>query len=310
MRQRWQRALPEIIPTPAEAARLIRPVLPSAQVLDCTALSGGLANSNIRLALADAAPLVLRFYQRDPTAAPREAAIARRVGMAPRLLHVGDDHRHGPYAVVEWIAGRRLETLSSPAQAALADGLGRTLAGIHAQRFPATGFFAADLTIARPIPVGGDGLIGYLRHCLVDGRGGGRLGPELTAALLAFAAGHAGLLDRWGGPPVLTHSDFNVLVDDGRIAAVLDWEFAFAGSPFFDFGNILRPPFGDQPGVAAGLAAGYRAAGGTLPDNWLALSRLVDLMAWADFLNRPAADETLVTDARAMIVLIMQQVGS
>ncbi|MGQ3028836.1 MAG: phosphotransferase family protein, partial [Ferrovibrionaceae bacterium] len=83
---------------------------------------------------------------------------------------------------------------------------------------------------------------------------------------------------------------------------VLDWEFAFAGSPFFDFGNILRPPLGDLPGVAAAIATGYREAGGRLPDDWPALSRLVDLLSWADFLNRPVVDAALVADARAMIV--------
>ncbi len=37
-----------------------------------------------------------------------------------------------------------------------------------------------------------------------------------------------------GGPHCLVHSDFNgtnILVRDGRITGVLDWEFAFAGPP-------------------------------------------------------------------------------
>lgn len=310
MRDRWQRAQPEIVPTADEAARLIRPAIADAEVLDCIGLAGGLANSNIRVDLAGRAPVVLRFYQRDPTAGPREAAIAGRVALAPRVLHVGHDDRYGPYAVIEWIAGRRLETLAVAAQAAMATGLGRALAGIHAHQFSRTGFFGPDLAIAIPVSVGGDGLTGYLKHCLLDGRGGRRLGPELTAGLLTFAETHAGLLDRWHGPPVLSHSDFNgsnILVADGRVSAVLDWEFAFAGSPFLDFGNILRPPFGDQPGVEAALSAGYRQAGGRLPENWRALSRLVDLMAWADFLNRPLASDMLIADARSVIAQTMQR---
>lgn len=309
MRHRWQRATPEIRPTLEDAARLVAPVLPDARVLGCAGLAGGLANSNILVTLAGHPPLVLRFYQRDPAAAPREAAIAARVALAPRLRHLGNDERYGPYAVVDWVEGRRLETLPPPAQAGLAGALGRTLAGIHAHRFPATGFFGPALSIAMPVPVGGDGLVGYLRHCLVDGHGGARLGPELTAGLLAFAETHASRLDRWDGPPVLTHSDFNgsnILVATGRITAVLDWEFAFAGSPFFDFGNILRPPFGDLPGVEAAIAAGYRAAGGRLPANWRQLSLLADLMAWADFVSRPRADAALIADARATILTTLR----
>ena len=41
------------------------------------------------------------------------------------------------------------------------------------------------------------------------------------------------------------HSDFNpknILVDpaSGAVTAVLDWEYAHAGSPYADLGNLLR----------------------------------------------------------------------
>jgi fructokinase len=305
MRQRWQRTLPAILPPPDEAARLVQPVVPGARLLACTGLAGGLANSNVRVDIPGHAPLVLRFYQRDPSAGPREAAIASLIPVCPRVLHVGLDDRYGPYAVTGWVDGHPLDRLPLGRQADLAGSLGRTLAGIHAHRFATAGFFGPDLAIATRLAGGGEGLIDYLRHCLVDGRGGARLGAELTAALLACADRHAGSLDRSDGPPSLTHGDFNgsnILVDNRGGLTVLDWEFAFAGSPFFDFGAILRPPLGDLPGVATAIASGYHQAGGRLPEDWQALSRLVDLLSWADFLNRPVADAALVADARAMIV--------
>src|SRR5258708_35836836 len=36
------------------------------------------------------------------------------------------------------------------------------------------------------------------------------------------------------------YKPWNALVRDGQIAAVLDWEFAFAGAPLNDIGNFLR----------------------------------------------------------------------
>ena len=73
----------------------------------------------------------------------------------------------------------------------------------------------------------------------------------------------------WALQPVLAHSDFdasNILIAQQaggafKIAAILDWEFAFAGGPSFDFGHLLRPPLGDDPGFIEGVCAGYRAAG-------------------------------------------------
>jgi aminoglycoside phosphotransferase (APT) family kinase protein len=86
-----------------------------------------------------------------------------------------------------------------------------------------------------------------------------------------------------------------------EVASILDWEFAFGGTPFFDFGNLLRPPLGERPGFEAAVVAGYHEAGGALPDNWRRMSLLVDLYNWADFLNGPQASAAIVADATAMI---------
>jgi len=104
------------------------------------------------------------------------------------------------------------------------------------------------------------------------------------------------------------HADFNasnILIRDGRVAAILDWEFAFAGDALFDFANITRPPLGQRAGFAEGLAAGYRAAGGALPEDWPRLARLVDLYNWADFLARPDPGQALIGDATRMIAAVL-----
>lgn len=114
--------------------------------------------------------------------------------------------------------------------------------------------------------------------------------------------------------PCLVHGDFggsNLLVrqEAGHwaVAAVLDWEFAFAGVPFVDFGNLLRPPLGDRPGFAAAVAAGYRLAGGDLPEDWRHRSRVIDLFAWLQFLARPDASDALITDACQMVAATIRR---
>ena len=232
----------------------------------------------------------------------------------PRLWHFSPDNplTGHPYALLEWVDGQRLEvvapTLPDDDLAALGQLVGAALAGVHRVIFPRTGFFDANLDVAQPISVGGDALLSYLRLCLVDGRGGARLGETLTADLLGYVEREGRLLDTWNGPPCLVHGDFggsNILVRQTSarwgVAAVLDWEFAFSGSPFFDLGNLLRPPLGDRPSFSGAVHAGYTAAGGQLPAQWPALSRLADLLSWADFLNRPETGEQLIHDARTII---------
>ena len=89
------------------------------------------------------------------------------------------------------------------------------------------------------------------------------------------------------------------------MAAVLDWEFAFAGSPFFDLGNLLRPPLGSRPGFADAVAAGYRTAGGDLPPEWRRMAALADLFSWAEFLTRPTVSDAVVNTARQRITETM-----
>jgi Ser/Thr protein kinase RdoA (MazF antagonist) len=88
---------------------------------------------------------------------------------------------------------------------------------------------------------------------------------------------------------VLVHSDFNaknLLVDpDGlEVTGVLDWEFAHAGHPFTDLGNLLRFER-DEVFTDAVLAAYTARRGGTARDA-LALARAADLWALLDLAPR------------------------
>jgi hypothetical protein len=105
----------------------------------------------------------------------------------------------------------------------------------------------------------------------------------------------------------LVHGDLirrNVLVRhngvDWTVVAVLDWEFAMAGPTLRDVGNVVR----DAPlTFVAGLEAGFRMSGGTLPDNWRELAWLLDTVSLTGPLAQPKGHpdrvlaERLITDA-------------
>jgi aminoglycoside phosphotransferase (APT) family kinase protein len=310
MREGWTRAASSLDIGEDEAAALLRPALGNVLIAALETLSGGLSNTNIRVALNGAAPVVLRLYQRDPGQARKEAALSRLVAgrvPAPAYLHCGTRSSNGQsYAVVTWVDGVPLQDL---ARGAGEDDLGRAgasvgqaLAAIHSFEFARAGFFDGDLNVT-PFP-GGFALPDFLADSFA-GVAGERLGRDLAAEAVAYAKANDHRSAVWSQPPRLTHFDFggsNILMrDDFSVAGIVDWEFAASAAPPADFGNLLRPPLGRSAGFVTGVERGYRAANGFLPDDWRALARLADMAAWADFLSRPQASAVLIEDARSTL---------
>ena len=96
----------------------------------------------------------------------------------------------------------------------------------------------------------------------------------------------------------LVHSDVNpknLLVDPGtlEITGLVDWEFAHAGHPFTDLGNVVR--FDRAPAYVDAVLASYTERRGGDPDSALALARAADLWALVDLAARHAnAPQNLV----------------
>lgn len=319
LRQGWGRGSATLQVPPAALGALAAELFDGAAVTAAETLSGGLANTNMRLDL-DRAPgrVVLRLAQRDPAALGREAALlrlaaSRGIPAAP-LLHVETDATRlgAPFLVLGFVDGVMLESaLAGADESTIADlgyAVGELLAAVHRVGFERAGFLDVDLAVATPIDAGGEGLKGYAAAMAAHPLVAERLGAARLARLAAVLDAQAGRLDAWNGGPCLAHADANgsnILVKPEagfwRVAALLDWEFAFAGSPFFDLGNAIRPPVGENPLWLTGIDAGYRASGGALPADWPELARLADLTAWLDFASRPEATPALLADCRVMI---------
>lgn len=309
MREDWTRRVAALTPSVDLVETVLSETIGAVTVEAVVPLHGGLANTMLRCDLAGRASVVLRVYQRDPAVAAKEAAVVRRVAAAgvpvPDLLWQGET-RLGVASVFAYVEGQRLDQVVP--DRGLGCALGRVLAALHAIRFPRTGFLDAHLSVCEPLDMSGRGLADFVEWCLANGARA-HLGGDLTVALRDGIARWIPRMDAWAAPACLTHADFgatNLIIRDGHVVAVLDWEFALAGVPFGDFGNLLRPPLGAVPGFADAVAAGYRGAGGDLPDDWLARSWLSDLTAWTEFLTRPGASAALIADARKHIAAILE----
>lgn len=318
MRENWTRSDQQLTLSENELELLLKPAFPNARVVHSQPASGGLANTNIRVVLDNRkAPLLVRIWTRDSEQAQKEFRIISAVKQTvpvPELFHFSSENSINglPYAIMEWFDAPRLELvyerLSKSELMQLANSLGQVMQAIHDYKFPTYGMLDSKLKVSEPIEIGAAGMIAFAHQCLIEKNGKEHLSDDFTERIFEFVEQYGPLLDEWKGEPCLTHSDFggsNILVHDVgqgfEVAAVLDWEFAFSGSPLFDFGNLLRPPLGGLGNFADALANSYREHGGELPNDWARLIRLVDLSAWLDFLARPNVTTRVVADAKSVI---------
>jgi aminoglycoside phosphotransferase (APT) family kinase protein len=315
MQQGWERRYPFLDLGHAAIERLLHAAYPRAHVLEADPLTGGLRNSNYHIRLAGhEEPLVLRLYTADPAACRREAALAKLVQgrvAVPTFLYADPD-ADPPMAITTWAHGVKLDDLLRAGDAgaieSAAYAAGVTLASIHAVTFPVAGFFGPDLEIAEPLDAGGDGWARYIEHFLFDRRVGDRLGDDLTRRLWRLVTDNAARLEPLRDDCSLVHADFkpwNLLVrrsgETWSMAGVLDWEFSFAGSPLFDVAIFLRHEASLPPVYTRGFLAGYRDGGGHLPQDWRALSKLLDLLNLCTMLGQPGGDGALVQEVRSLV---------
>lgn len=319
MREDWARSRPILDFDITVAEALIAPVFPGARIVEMRPVEGGLTNTNFWLQLADrTGALLLRFYQRTGDLAQKERALCQKLAgrvPVPAFLHYAPENpaTGHAFALIDWIDAKPLQSflpgLTADAQRDVGAALGRTLAATHGFTYPHFAYLDGSLQLGDPMDLSGQGLVDYLNYCLVEGRGGGRLGPELTQAVIGFAKREGHRIEAWQQQPCLVHGDFNptnvLMAPDGGgrldVAAVIDWEYAFAGTPAFDFANLLRPPLNRAAAFAAGLESGYRAAGGRLPQDWRRIAAITDLYSFADVLQHAETQGTIVADMKTLI---------
>jgi aminoglycoside phosphotransferase (APT) family kinase protein len=285
------------------AAAWLCSVLPGRRITAAEPLGGGYRTENIHL-VTDGGGYVLRRYLRGDgarTCAIEAALAARLATTAVPVAEVIAADPQGAAAGVPLLLARHVPgvmvseaAVHDPAAAAgLGAAAGRTLAAIAEVTFAAGGVFTGPDLVPSPEGMPGS-LPEFLESCLQAGRAASALSPAEIGGLRALAAAADPLARSAGQARQLVHSDYNgknllAVLAGGRwsISAVLDWEFAFSGSPLTDIGNMLRFRGELAPGFADGFIAGYRDGGGELPEGWREISEALDLYALADFLTRP-----------------------
>jgi Ser/Thr protein kinase RdoA (MazF antagonist) len=278
---------------------------------DVVPLSGGYSGETF-LVTGAGEQAVLRLYARRPQRAAVDQALLERLrGLlpVPRVLEavtVPGGADRPPFLLLEALPGDRLDVVLPAADEPLRRRLGEAVAGVlvllATERMPRAGMFVDPGLEPAPFPAGAGDQLSFLEA---------HLGAPWFAALpaaersgLRAVARQARAAAAETGRIALVHGDFNpknLLVDPatGGVTGVLDWEFAYAGAPLADLGNLLR--FEQDPVFAGAVAGAYADRAPDVPDDWLEIARALDLYALIDLAAR-RQDNPVVTAARELLL--------
>jgi aminoglycoside phosphotransferase (APT) family kinase protein len=282
----------------AEIQALVLHLQKGQQIIATERLEGGYRNQNYRVQCSQN-QVVLRVSQ-NQDAGLKELALLKQLSQflpVPKVLAQRQTSAH-LFALLEYVEGlvptQLPSDLNESSYASLGSAIGATLARIHQVVFEHAGFLNAQLQILEPTPQLGDTWLAYMREVLHGLRAEERLGKDLCQASLNLLTQKEGLLRELDPINRLVHADFNlknllVQEKDGfwRVRAVLDWEFAHAGSPLVDIGNFFRFENDLPMALFEGFLQTYQDMAGPLPHQWRAQAYLLDLAAMCNFLDAP-----------------------
>lgn len=321
LKTHWERFKAHITLDIPAAQRLLIPYTQD-PIDELILLSEGCANTNYKVTFISAVkPVVLRIYVREKSALQRELDIYQKVANhipVSRFLYADKSGMFYdfPYAIMEWIEGKMLRSLvfeqNEKAVEACMLEAGKYLSVLRQIEFPNGGFFEAGLQV-RPFHQKEE-YSSYVSTLLKEATVKQDLGDTLHLALSELVLQHAHLLPG-KDPANLTHGDYdpaNILVREvngtWKIAAILDWEFSFAGSYLLDIGMMLRysdklPAYYEQKFVE-----GIECHGKPLPKLWKKQAKLMDLICLLQLLyynpsdQRPNLNQDVVELARYTVL--------
>jgi aminoglycoside phosphotransferase (APT) family kinase protein len=270
-------------------------------------LSGGARRDTYRVIDETGARSVLRL-DRDAASLEKEVALTLLVrGRVPVAAIVGADLTGElvgvPLTVSAYAEGELLDAALAGAgdddASALGEVVGRTLATIGTIVFDAPGPLGPALR-PEPFDVPLPGLLVETGdRVLGEAAARSALGDPVADGYRALLQEAAPALEAVADETALVHSDFNgknlVLARDPAgapvVSAVLDWEFAFAGPPLADVGNMLRRQERMPAAFVDRFVASFAEHGGGLPAGWRSIAAALDALALLDFLDRGTRGE-------------------
>ncbi|MCE5221327.1 MAG: aminoglycoside phosphotransferase family protein [Clostridium sp.] len=145
------------------------------------------------------------------------------------------------YAIYEYIEGMTLGQAIKGGyivEERFVREVAKTLTMIHKHKFDKVGFLDEHLNVKESLP-----LLKIWYQKFMGERAKQRLGKNIINKINNIVKKNEKILEKLDEEISLVHGDFqgtNILIKNGKLSGILDWEFAMAGHPLSDIGQFFR----------------------------------------------------------------------
>jgi aminoglycoside phosphotransferase (APT) family kinase protein len=296
MDDKWERTIPFLTIDLATVSHLFSRFDPKVKVKHFYPLTEGKRNTNYRVFTSDEEQTyLLRVFPPGEDGWRMETRLrtllSDRVPMQPLYFLDQDEAIHNRiYAIYKFSEGvTLLEAMISGyvPEDALFHELGSLLAIIHSHPYDRSGFLDEQLAVVQELAPMETWFNMFLNHNARH-----RLGAQISARIEQIAIEKNDMHREMDSRIALIHGDFrptNLLIHQGKVSSILDWEFATAGHPIADLGQFFRyeEQFAWRQKEAL-IQAYQNGTGMLLPDDWENMGRMRDL---ASLLQMIGVDE-------------------
>lgn len=212
---------------------------------------------------------------------------------------------------MEYVEGVQLRELKrrrdSKALAQVARSIGEVLARISRYRFDRPGTLGPGPTV-KPHTREIESTPQIIENCLASPTFQANVPSTVAEKIRTMTRCWADRLASLDRECSLVHGDFNnrnTLVREvhGRweVAAIIDWECAFSGSPLWDVASILRYERPSRPPMEPHFSQACISAGMILPDEWRALACVADLARSCQTLSSDSVPADVIAEVLELV---------
>jgi len=285
-------------------------------VEDIEIFTGGKRTTNYKIRLKESEQeFVLRIYPENDRSWHKEFKLQNTLKKylpVPEMYYLNEDKLiiDKPFSIVELLDGITLDKYlagNNYISESLAQKIGETLAVIHQQESRC--LLGEDSQTKDGLPL----ILSWYNY-LLNHRAVERLGTRVINRLKKFIQANNELLKQMAQNFVFSHGDFrpvNIMVKDGKLIGIIDWEGALSAPDYYDIGQFTRYKEHMSDKAKNRFITGYnRNTRCPVGKDWEKLSKLMDLVNLLVFLDNEEEKPNLFADMKNLVektLVILEQ---